>query len=395
MAFESTSSAGDIIPANGNNGQVVVQPGHFCAQNSTATPLLAGASWTGTAADVTNMNGISVFVTSDVDSATGGLEVQYSEDGLTDWVTAESYTIVAGAEKWFTPPAFGIYFRLKYTNGGTDQTSFKISTKFSPTPFKWSSHNIEDPITDQDDAELTKSVITGKKADGDYDNVSLTNGGNMKVSLEEIESGISTNSNSQLNTSPYILDEYGNYNHQLGDNGFKGAIIAIPPEHHEIHCGDSYTAHHVADLSNGATLNYLVTTPNWGDPVNGSDPMGNQAIKVAHLVGEISGESETEFWLYESPTVTGAGTSLTSVNRNRNSSNTDVLTISYGATVSADGTELEHGKFGSGKSIGGAVGRTDEWVLANNTTYLLRVNNSTTSNNYHTLRFQYYIHPGV
>ena len=32
-----------------------------------------------------------------------------------------------------------------------------------------------------------KSVITGKRTDGDFDNASLTNGNNLKISLEEFE----------------------------------------------------------------------------------------------------------------------------------------------------------------------------------------------------------------
>lgn len=198
-----------------------------------------------------------------------------------------------------------------------------------------------------------------------------------------------------IDASPYIVDEYGNYNHQLGDNGFKGAIIAIPPEHHEIHCGDSYTAHHVADLSNSATIDYVITVPDWGDPVSGEDPMGNQGVKVAHFLGEISGEAETQVLFYESPTITANGTALNVRNRNRNSSNTDYLSIYQGATISNVGTELEHSQFGSGKLVGGGLNRTDEWILKNNTSYLIRVVNNTTSNNYHTIRFQYYIHPGI
>ena len=195
--------------------------------------------------------------------------------------------------------------------------------------------------------------------------------------------------------SPYSVDEYGKRAHLLGDNAFKGALLTVTVEHHEIHCGDMYTAHHVEDLGNGATPNHLIITPDWGDPVNGNDPFGNQGVKVAHLTGEISGEAETSFMFFESPTVTANGNAVASNNRNRNSSNTDYLTIYEGATVSATGTELEHVKFGSGRGIGGSISRSEEWILKNNTTYLLQVTNDTALANYHTLRLQYYIHGGV
>ena len=205
---------------------------------------------------------------------------------------------------------------------------------------------------------------------------------------------VSVDSDGQLHTSPYLVDEFGNVFRWLGDNIFGGANISIPVEHHEIHCGDSYTAHWVEDLGNGASIDYLITTPDWGS-VDGDNPGKNQAIKLAHFLGEITGEAETAVFFYEAPTITDNGNALSIRNRNRASTKVDFLSIYESATISAVGTELEHLQFGSGKVVGGGVNRTDEWVLKNNTSYLIRVTNLTTSNNYHSIRFQYYVHPGV
>jgi len=386
-----TDSSGDLITTN--NPLPVHTPPCVCEDNSTSTPLSAGATFTGTSV-LTNGYGILyVSVYSDVASATDGLVIEQSTDG-TNWDFDDTYTVPADTGKTFSIQPAGRYVRVKYTNGSSDQTQFRLQTVMKATGLD-SSHRVQDTLNDDDDGRLRLSVLKLRTAQNNYVSGAATNNGNFKVSLEEFDSGISTNSNSQLNTSPYILDEYGNYNHKLGDNAFKGAILSIPVEHHEIHCGDSYTAHHVEDLGNGATHDYLITTPDWGNPVSGNDPFGNQSIKVAHFVGEISGQSETSVYFYESPTVTDAGNSLNVLNRNRNSSNNDVLSISEGATVSAVGTELEHNQFGAGKTMGGSVNRTDEWVLKNNTTYLIRVVNETTSNNFHSIRFQYYVHGGI
>ena len=359
--------------------------------NSTETALSANDNFTGTAIRTPNAAIIYTSVATDV---AGTLIAQQSIDNV-NWDFTDSYNVKAGAAKTYSFQAAVEYFRIYYLNGGSDQAYFRLQTCVKNTYGKPSSHRIQDTIKDDDDGELTLNVVKLRTAQDDYVSQSATTSGNAKMSLEELESGISTNENAQLNVSSFIIDEYSNYNHQLGDNAFKGAIIAISPEHHEIHCGDSYTAHHVADLGNGASINYLITTPDWGDPVSGDDPFGNQGIKVSHFIGEIQGEAETQVFFYESPTVTGAGTALNVRNRNRNSSNTDYLTITYGGTVSANGTELEHSQFGSGKVIGGGINRTDEWVLKNNTTYLIIVTNNTTSDNYHTIRFQYYVHAGI
>ena len=178
---QRTDKQDEIVEAI-NNGSMVD------SNNSTTTPLLADAVFTGTATDILSYSAICILVYSDVASATTGLHVQFSSNG-TDWHGGEDYTITAGSTKFFTPPAQAQYYRVVYTNGAVDQTSFHLHSTLKRNPIKWSSHNIDDAIKDQDDAELTKSVITGKRADGVYDNVSLTNGANMKVSIEEQEPG--------------------------------------------------------------------------------------------------------------------------------------------------------------------------------------------------------------
>jgi len=194
---------------------------------------------------------------------------------------------------------------------------------------------------------------------------------------------------------PYMNDEYGNVSEFLGDNIFRGSLIAIEPEHHEIHCGDSYETTHNVSLGNGASLDFLLTVPDWGtvDGINSGD---NQLIKIAHLVGIVESESELEVQFWEGPTITTAGTSLTVVNRNFNSTNTDFLGITQGGSVSADGTnKWGPWRVGSGRSTAGSASRTREFVLKNNTVYLLRITNKTTSSNNVNVEFDYYVHPGV
>jgi hypothetical protein len=386
---------GDAAKVNDDGQLHIVAEGHLCTLNSTTTPLAGDASYVGTATNILAYNAISVFVTSDQDSATGGLAVQFSRNGVNDWRTAESYNILAGAEKFFSPPSFGVYMRVSYTNGSLAQTTFELTTVLRKVPFKWSSHNIETPITDQDDAELVKSVITGKKANGDYDNVSLTNGGNAKISIEEFESGVSEDGNTSLRTAPILQDEFGNSNRTIGDNIFRGAPIVIATEHHEIHCGDSYETTYNVTLGNNAGLDFLITTPNWGT-VDGTNTGADQDVKVAHVVGIVESESELEVQFWEGPTVTTAGTALTVVNRNFNSTFTDFLTITQGGSVSDDGVnKWGPWRVGSGRSVAGSAERTREFVLKNDTTYLLRITNQTTASNNVNVELDYYVHPGV
>ena len=380
-------SSGGAVDVNDSGQMKVVLDGKVCLNNSTSTPLLADGVFEGDSGETLDYALIFVNVYTDVASATDGLEYFTSSDGVT-WFAEDAFTIPANSNKTFSFQPNRRYFKLKYTNGGTDQTAFDLQTVFKKTNSKASSHKISDSIISEDDAELVKAVLTGENAAGNFVNFGATNAGNFKTSLEEFESGVSVNSNTQLKVSPYIIDEFGNYGHILGDNIFRGAIITIPPEHHEIHCGDSYVASRVADIGNGATDEILIIVPNEA----GTYP--DQSQKLYHMVVEGLCEAEGEFELFEAPTVTANGTALSIANRNRNSSLTDYLGIYHTPTTTADGTSLEVFHVGSGKALGGE-GRTDEWVLKNNTIYLARFTNFTTSNNHVTWRLNYYVHAGV
>lgn len=186
-----------------NDGQLkVVLDGKVDPNNTSKNLLLANATFTGTATDTINYAIIFVNVYSNVASAINGLKVQVSSDA-TNWRTGEQFSIQAGSEKTFSFQPSRRYFRVVYTNGATNQTTFDLEVLLKKNNSKPSSHRIQDEIVNDDDAELVKAVLTGEKPNGTFTNFSATNGGNFKVSLEELESGISTNSNTQLKVTPY------------------------------------------------------------------------------------------------------------------------------------------------------------------------------------------------
>jgi len=156
--------------------------------------LLTGQTWTGTATNILDYAGIGVQVTTDVASDTKGFKVEYSEDGVSDWKEGEGYTIPANSTKFFAPSTGqGAYYRLKYTNNGADQTLFHVHTVIKKTPFRNTSHNLNDNLNDDDDGDLIVSVLKLRTAQNNYVSASATNNGNFKVSLEEYNGDIKTN----------------------------------------------------------------------------------------------------------------------------------------------------------------------------------------------------------
>jgi hypothetical protein len=100
------------------------------ANNSSTTLLTSGQSFTGTSTNVSGYSEINVFINANVDSATLGLQVQFSPDNST-WYTHLQKTIVASidSKKIIKIDVRGAYFKLTYTNGETDQTgTMQITT---------------------------------------------------------------------------------------------------------------------------------------------------------------------------------------------------------------------------------------------------------------------------
>lgn len=156
--------------------------------NTTSVNLGIGGVFTGTAEDTLNYSGIILSIHTDKASATNGLEMQFSPDGVT-WFTSDTYTVAANACKTFSFQPVGRYARVKYTNGGVATTNFYLCLQLRVAPTKASSHRMEDDISGQDDCELVKSILAAERpgTPAVYTNIQATNGGNLKVSIEELD----------------------------------------------------------------------------------------------------------------------------------------------------------------------------------------------------------------
>jgi hypothetical protein len=140
--------------------------------NSSATPLGIAGVFTGAATDVTSYSTISIYIATDQDSAVGGLRFEFSSDG-TNWDQGDNYTeITTRPLRYLTVGCIAKYFRVVYTNGGTAQGYFRLQTILHSQSIKPSSHRLGDLVNDDNDAELSKAVITAKDANtGLYGNV--------------------------------------------------------------------------------------------------------------------------------------------------------------------------------------------------------------------------------
>ncbi|MEM4430207.1 MAG: hypothetical protein QXM08_03525 [Thermofilaceae archaeon] len=89
---------------------------------STTTALAAGASWTSPTVDMLNHS--KLYVTVFADQA-GTLYIEQSPDG-TNWDVSESISVSAGAGVAVVREIAARYCRVRYVNGATAQTVFRL-----------------------------------------------------------------------------------------------------------------------------------------------------------------------------------------------------------------------------------------------------------------------------
>lgn len=207
----------------------------------------------------------------------------------------------------------------------------------------------------------TVSRLQALKPNGLVTNIDATAGGNLKVSVEELENQISSNSNSQLNVT--LFNEEGI---PASIDASTETLQTIDHSHHKILEGDAYTAKVQAEGGVGTKATITFTT--------------SDTAKWMHIIIHARSNVEAHYTLGESPTITAdTGTNFIVYNRNRNSDNESLTKgtrtatagqMTEGATVTNLGTILEQVHLGSGRA-GGENRSDDEWVLKQNTTYVL------------------------
>ena len=150
------------------------------------------------------------------------------------------------------------------------------------------------------------------------------------------------------------------------------SVMTIEYPHHEIHSGSAYFAVYSALADDTELIEVRILTPD--------------TKKWAHMVIGIDGAlaSYAQMWVPTTKTHV-SGNAITPFNRNNNSSNTSGLTICHTPAGSQTGTADLAQYLGaatqSGKaSAGGVTGSRGEFILAQNTAYLIRITSRADSN---------------
>lgn len=150
-------------------------------------------------------------------------------------------------------------------------------------------------------------------------------------------------------------------------DGYTRGLLKVDYAHHEVHDGNHYFIRDVVDQAINTVYDLQITVPS-GD-------------KWPHMLWTINAEAEVDFYVYEGVTIVNAGTTVPSVNSNRNSLNTSILTIksqvnssvgdANADTATAGATEIGHQKAGD-KNTMGFSDREHEIILRADVDYCFR-----------------------
>lgn len=99
-------------------------------ENSTKVLLPGFGNFTGKYVEVSAYSSITLTIKSDVSSAFGGIQVQWSTDGITSDLQPQRFTLDpgnVGQGETFHATTRGQFYRISYDNSFSDQTSFVLT----------------------------------------------------------------------------------------------------------------------------------------------------------------------------------------------------------------------------------------------------------------------------
>ncbi|NIT58413.1 MAG: hypothetical protein GWN00_19955 [Aliifodinibius sp.] len=186
VQYGADGSATDVSTSN---PMPAIQKNSISSGNSSTTPLGISGVFTGSWVDMTDYAAVSIIINTDQDSATNGLQLQWSTDSSNIDHT-QTHSVTGGESFTIQGMHEAQYFRVVYTNGAVAQTHFRLQTILKQTPSVGEVEQLDEPINDDADAQLVRSVIAGRKPDTSYVNIGATTGGNLKMSLQEASEGM-------------------------------------------------------------------------------------------------------------------------------------------------------------------------------------------------------------
>lgn len=158
------------VDVNGNELDLSTLSNLVSTVNSSTVTLASGATFTGTAEDVSRFNSVIVSVKTDFD---GTLYMEFSTDG-TNWDSSLSFSVAAATNEVHRLTISKKYYRTRFTNtSGSTQTYFRVQTLFGS--FQTLNTSLNSTVQRDADAILVRPMdFNLMLSEGLYQNTSVT-----------------------------------------------------------------------------------------------------------------------------------------------------------------------------------------------------------------------------
>lgn len=170
---------GLVTPSTGSASP----PPAIAPSNSTETPLVGGATFTGAWVSIVAFASISVIAVAD-QAAT--LWADFSTDGVTAARNVQLSDGTSGAMGIHSLTPVAAYFRVRVVNGATPQTSLSVQTLFNTSSrIAFPTSRLGQTIGLFTDVINVRSVVVGKQDSGAFVSVPVTQEGHLEVALHD------------------------------------------------------------------------------------------------------------------------------------------------------------------------------------------------------------------
>lgn len=159
--------------------------------NSTDATLGAAGVFVGTFEEVISFACLNIAVFADQSSVVDGLEFQWSTNG-TDVDASDVTSVFAGVGIAFPISVSARYFRIRYVNGATPQTVFRLGVTLREDGTALVAKALDKPLLGAQFAQITRSVVTAQQPDGTYIPVKTTAGGLLRVDGSGVTQPVTT-----------------------------------------------------------------------------------------------------------------------------------------------------------------------------------------------------------
>ena len=171
-------------------------PNEIDSGNSSTSTLTSASVFTGTGIDLLKHDGVTVNIDASHDSATDGMQFQFSSDNSNWDLSFDFNYMAANGGRTFQFGVYARFFRVVYTNGGTNQTHFRLQTILAHNVTLTTIHRLVDDANPDRSAQIVKAAIIAQAAgSGDFKPVQSTAGGNLKVAVEEFDTALPAGAN--------------------------------------------------------------------------------------------------------------------------------------------------------------------------------------------------------